>query len=96
MLDITILLGDTTLYKNKASNGKNNISGSNIKRLRRSLLKKTSQRELACQLQLQGLDLDKNAIQRIESGDRFITDIELKALAAFFWSLSRRTSRHIS
>ena len=26
-------------------------------------------------------DLDKNAIQRIESGGRFVTDIELKALA---------------
>lgn len=32
-------------------------------------------------LQVQGLDIDKNAIQRMESGKRFITDIELKALA---------------
>lgn len=31
--------------------------------------------------QLAGLDLDKNAIQRIESGKRFVTDIELKAIA---------------
>ena len=28
-----------------------------------------------------GLDVDKNAVQRIESGQRFVTDIELKALA---------------
>ena len=28
--------------------------------------------------------MDKNAIQRIESGDRFVTDIELKVFAAFF------------
>ena len=28
-----------------------------------------------------GLDIDKNAIQRIESGERFITDIELKAFS---------------
>ena len=27
------------------------------------------------------LDLDKNAIQRIESGERFVTDIELVAIA---------------
>ncbi|MBR1779337.1 MAG: helix-turn-helix transcriptional regulator, partial [Clostridia bacterium] len=27
------------------------------------------------------LDLDKNAIQKIESGKRFVTDIELKILA---------------
>ena len=32
-------------------------------------------------LQIQGLDLDKNAIQRIESGQRFVTDIELKVIS---------------
>lgn len=32
-------------------------------------------------LQLKGLDLDKNAIQRIESGKRFVTDIELRYFA---------------
>ena len=42
----------------------------------RKLLGK-SQRELADALQLAGLDLDKNAIQRMEAGKRFITDIEL-------------------
>lgn len=44
---------------------------------------KTSQRLLAYWVQLKGLDLDKNAIQRIESGDRFVTDIELKVFANF-------------
>ena len=34
-----------------------------------------SQRELADKLQIAGLDLDKNAIQRIECGKRFVTDI---------------------
>jgi transcriptional regulator with XRE-family HTH domain len=43
--------------------------------------KKTSQRLLAYRLQLRGLDLDKNAVQRIESGERFVTDIELKVIA---------------
>ncbi len=37
-----------------------------------------SQRELADRVQLAGLEMDKNAIQRIESGQRFVTDIELK------------------
>ena len=32
-------------------------------------------------MQLLGIELDKNAIQRIESGQRFITDIELKVFA---------------
>ena len=40
-----------------------------------------SQKGLADLLQLAGLDLDKNAVQRIESGQRFVTDIELKILA---------------
>lgn len=35
-------------------------------------------------LQIQELDLDKNAIQRTESGKRFVTDIELKAFAEIF------------
>lgn len=39
---------------------------------------------LADRLQLLGLDLDKNAIQRIESGQRFVTDIELAVLAQVF------------
>lgn len=32
-------------------------------------------------LQRAGLDIDKNAVPRIESGKRFVTDIELKAIA---------------
>ena len=42
---------------------------------------KTSQRRLADMLPREGLDLDKNAIQAIESGQRFVTDIELKVIA---------------
>ncbi len=32
-------------------------------------------------LQVEGLDIDKNAVQRIESGRRFVTDIELRVIA---------------
>ena len=32
-------------------------------------------------LQLHGLDINKNAIQRIEAGKRFVTDIELVYLS---------------
>lgn len=42
---------------------------------------KLSQRMLADRLQLLGLDVDKNAVQRIEAGLRFVTDIELVALS---------------
>ena len=40
-----------------------------------------SQRELADDLQRLGLDIDKNAVQRIEAGKRFVTDIELVYLS---------------
>lgn len=69
------------MYKNKSFNGSNNICGPKIQYLRKQLIPKVSQRALADQLQLQGLDLDKNAIQRIECGKRFVTDIELKIFA---------------
>lgn len=69
------------MYKNKTEGGQNNICGRNIKRLREQLPEKTSQRKLADQLQMAGLDIDKNAVQRIESGKRFVTDIELKVIA---------------
>ena len=69
------------MYKNKVSNDCNNICGKKIKELRLQLPQKTSQRKLADMLQINGLDLDKNAIQRIEAGKRFVTDIELKTIA---------------
>lgn len=69
------------MYKNKLPDGRNNICGENIRKLRQGLPEKTSQRKLAGLLQMQGLDVDKNAVQRMESGQRFVTDIELKALA---------------
>ena len=52
-----------------------------VARLRRGMAPKVSQRVLADLLQLAGMDVDKNAVQRIECGKRFVTDIELKVLA---------------
>jgi transcriptional regulator with XRE-family HTH domain len=70
------------VFKNKEPDGKLNISGERIGLLRKNL--HLSQRALAEKLQLHGIDLGKNAIQQIESGQRFITDIELKAFAELF------------
>ena len=72
------------MFKNKTVSGRNNIAGSNIALLRKAATPKMSQRLLADKVQLEGLDLDKNAIQRIESGQRFVTDIELKVFARIF------------
>ena len=72
------------MYKNRNSNGKLNLCGEKIQLLRKQMTPKVSQRALADKLQLAGIDLDKNAIQRIESGQRFVTDIELRAFAKIF------------
>ena len=69
------------MFKNKAPDGKLNLSGRKIAELRMALPGRVSQRKLAGMLQLEGLDVDKNAIQQIECGKRFVTDVELKALA---------------
>lgn len=69
------------MYKNRAAGGENNICGQKVKEARERLPEKTSQRKLADMLQIAGLDVDKNAIQRIECGKRFVTDIELKVIA---------------
>ena len=69
------------MYKNKSKDGSNNICGPKIKAYRESLPGKPSQRAFADMLQVEGLDIDKNAISRIEGGQRFVTDIELKVIA---------------
>lgn len=70
------------MFTNRSPDGKNNVSGKNIAYMRKKL--NISQRELAERLQLMGYDMDKNAIQRIESGQRFVTDIEIQAFANVF------------
>lgn len=70
------------MFINKTDNGLNNVCGKNIARLRLEI--KISQRELADRMQLVGIDIDKNAIQRIECGKRFVTDIEIIAFSKIF------------
>ncbi len=70
------------MFINKTLDGRNNLCGKNIARLRKGL--NISQRELADRMQLEGIDLDKNAIQRIECGKRFVTDIEICGFLKLF------------
>ena len=71
------------MFKNKAKE-KNNLCGENIRKFIIAFPTKLSQRALADKMQLIGIDIDKNAVQKIESGKRFVTDIELKAFAEVF------------
>lgn len=66
------------MFINKTHDGFSNVCGKNIASIRKEM--RISQRKLADMLQLVGLDVDKNAIQRIEFGKRFVTDIELISL----------------
>ncbi len=72
------------MYLNRAPDGTNNLCGKRVAQLRKQMIPKVSQRTLAAKLQLLGLDIDHYAIQRIENGRRFVTDIELAALAELF------------
>ena len=70
------------MFINKTKDGLNNICGKNIAEFRMKI--GISQRALADKMQLVGIDIDKNAIQRIECGKRFVTDIELASFAKVF------------
>ena len=64
--------------KPKKNTGEKNLISKNLIEYRKHL--KSSQRMLAYKLQLNGYDIDKNVITRIETNKRYVTDIELKAL----------------
>ena len=67
------------MFINKAKDGLNNVCGKNVAFLRKNM--GLFQRQLADALQLAGVDIDKNAVQRIECGKRFVTDIEIIVIA---------------
>ena len=69
------------MFKNKTMDEKNNITGEKINKSANSASRRCP-RILADELQRHALDVEqKNAVQRIEAGKRFVTDIELKIIA---------------
>ena len=80
---VKIIIKGDFMFKNK-NNNINNYCGKKIMQLRIEMKPKCSQRQLAEKLHLVGIDIDKNAIQRIECGKRFITDIEIVAFCKVF------------
>jgi len=67
------------MFKIKAADGTNNLTGRKIAQIRKS--KKLSQRKLAAKMQLLGFDVDHYFIRRVENGERFVTDIDLVIFA---------------
>lgn len=68
--------------KPRSSTGEKNLISQRLIDLRSQ--HKLSQRDLARKLQLAGYDMDKNVITRIETNQRYVTDIELKAFTEIF------------
>lgn len=64
------------MFKIKAPDGSNNLCGEKIAQIRKE--QGLSQRKLASKMQLLGYDVDNFFIRRVENGERFVTDIDLK------------------
>ena len=58
-----------------------NIVGDRVRLARKSAKPQITQLDLAARLQTQGLELDRVAISKIETGYREVTDKEAKAIA---------------
>ena len=72
--------------------GKKNISGDRIHQIRTT--KRLSQNALAAKMQMEGVMIEREAISKIETGDRFVADYELDAFArvlevSVLWLLGR-------
>lgn len=63
-------------------NGKKNISGERIREARIKM--HLSQKALAVRLKLEGVELERDCISRIEIGTRFVADYEIKMIAKTF------------
>ena len=59
--------------------GKKNISGDRIHQARTAM--RLSQSDLAARMQVNGVTIEREAISKIETGDRFVTDYELMVFA---------------
>ncbi len=62
--------------------GARNVSGERIREQR--LKRRLSQSALAAKMQTEGAVIDQDAISRIESGSRLVTDYELLVLTRIF------------
>ena len=60
-------------------NGKKNICGDRVHEARCKM--RLTQSDLAAQLQIKGIIIERDSVSRIEIGTRFVADYELRELA---------------
>ena len=60
-------------------NGKKNICGKRVKEARRKM--GLSQQELAAKLQIEGINIERDSVSRIEIGTRFVADYEILVIS---------------
>ena len=75
-------------------NGKKNICGDRLREAR--VVRRLRQEDLAAQIQLKGINMERDSISRIEIGTRFVSDFELKIFAEVLgvsvnWLLGMKT-----
>ena len=68
--------------KPRTESGEKNLISKRLIKLRQK--HHMSQCDLANKLQLAGYDMDKNVITRIETNKRYVSDLEIKAIAEIF------------
>ena len=61
-------------------NGRKNICGNRVRCLRTA--RRWSQAALAAKMQTQGVIMEQDVVSKIESGDRLVTDYEVRAFAS--------------
>ena len=59
--------------------GRKNVSGEKIRQMRN--IKRMSQSDLAAKMQVEGVMLERDSISRIEGGECFVADYELRVFA---------------
>lgn len=72
--------------------GKRNVCGDRVRQARQ--LQRFSQSDICLKLQLAGIPMERDSLSRIESGNRFVTDYEIMALAevlgvSIYWLLGK-------
>ena len=69
------------ITRNQKGEARKNLIWERVVKARFALHPRVTQKDLAGRLAAKGLHVDRSAIARIESGDRYVLDFELVALA---------------